>query len=248
MDMVVAPALLSFIINYKRAGLFFFLKKVKLYKITIMLFGCIIIDFDYTLFDAAEFKVAMALAFQRAGAGKQIFWESYAKLRGQGTEYSPEKHIASLRDLSESDKALLNWRLRELIANSGLYLYPDAPEFLKTISALDIPLILLSRGDRNFQQNKISACGIKNYFTEITVVQKTKKGAIKEIAKKFGNNLIFINDNPKEIREAITICAEIKPILKRRKDISANDYAKETVPNFKTLKEIKEYIWSSYGK
>lgn len=210
----------------------------------------IIIDFDHTLFNATAFKAALATSVKRYGVDENIFSQTYAKLRAsdKNSKYSPQRHLAALVKIIKLDKTLAKKSIDEVVSNSQKYLYSDALTFLKKISSLRVPFILLSCGDRDFQQKKISACGIKKYFTKIKIVQKSKNSAIKKLADKYGDNLIFINDNINETREAVNAATNIKPILKRRNDRQTHDYAKETIPNFNTLKEIKNYILFQYGK
>lgn len=210
----------------------------------------IIIDLDHTLFDATTFKATLAESVLKYGVSQDIFFQTYAQIRksSKDSEYSPQRHLAVLAKIIKLDKTLAKKSINEVVSKSRKYLYSDALMFLKKISSLGVPFILLSYGDRDFQQKKILACGIKKYFTEIKIVQKSKNSATRKLAKKYGDNLIFINDNINETREVMNTTTNIQPILKRRNDLPAHDYAKETIPNFNTLKEIRDYILSQYGK
>lgn len=215
-----------------------------------MRFDCIIIDFDHTIFDAASFKDALAAAILKCGVSHNVFWQTYATIRKSDRDsgYSPERHLAALNKVIKLNKTSAKKNVNEVVSNSRKYLYADTLAFLKKISSLGVPLILLSYGDRDFQNKKINACGLKKYFMEIKIVQKSKNAAIKKLARKYGGNLIFVNDNIKETREAVNANANLKPILKRRNDLPTYDYAQEVIPNFNTLKEIKDYIILRYEK
>lgn len=204
----------------------------------------IIIDLDHTLFDATAFKATLAASVLKCGVSRDVFLETYTQIRASDkhSEYSPNKHLAALGKIINLDQTSAKKSIDKVVSHSQKYLYSDALTFLKKISSLGVPFILLSCGDRDFQQKKISACGIKKYFTEIKIVQKSKNAVMKKLAKKYGGNLIFINDNIKETREAIKEIVNIQPILKRRSDLPIHDYTKETIPNFHTLKEIENYI------
>lgn len=210
----------------------------------------IIIDLDHTLFDATAFKATLAESVLKYGVSQDIFFQTYAQIRksSKDSEYSPESHLAALGKIINLDQTSAKKSIDEVVSNSQKYLYSDAFTFLKKISSLGVPFILLSYGDRDFQQKKISACGIKKYFTEIQIVQKSKNAAMKKLAKKYGASLIFINDNIKETREVIKTIVNIQPILKRRGDLPGVIYVKEKIPNFNTLEEIKNYILFQYGK
>lgn len=210
----------------------------------------IIIDLDHTLFDATAFKATLAESVLKYGISQDIFFQTYAQIRklSKDSEYSPGSHLAALGKIINLDQTSAKKSIDEVVSHSQKYLYSDALTFLKKISSLGVPFILLSCGDRDFQQKKISACGIKKYFTEIKIVQKSKNTAIKKLAKKYGDNLIFVNDNINETREVMNTTAKIQPILKHRMDTPRVIYVKEKIPNFNTLEEIKNYILFQYGK
>ncbi len=210
--------------------------------------GCIIMDFDHTIFDATAFKAALAASILKYGINRDIFWQTYRELRERDFEYSPSRHLAVLARTVKLNKTLIKKNIDKVIANSRQYLYPNAVQFLTKIYSLGAPLILLSRGDRDFQNKKITACGIKNFFSEIIIVKKSKNTATKNLAAKYGHGAIFINDNLDETLEALQTAANIKPIIKNRNNVPAPERRKQAIPNFNTLNEIKKYILLKYGK
>jgi len=214
-----------------------------------MLPGCIIVDFDYTLFDASAFKNALAVSLEKLGINKAAFWKTYSDIRelSEKMEYSPARHLNALASITGFDRKKAEENFNKIILNSRRYLYPDAVLFLENFSKL-APLLLLSRGNIDFQKRKVSACGIQKYFTEIELTEKDKNRCLKGLTRKYGDNIFFINDNIKETEDVAREFPNIKPILKRRDDVPNRDYLKEAIPNFNTLKEIKDYILSLYAK
>lgn len=209
----------------------------------------IIIDFDYTLFDASALKNALAAAIEGLGIHHDAFWKTYSEIRAreETAGYSPARHLEALNSVSHFDREKAETKFNEVVMDSRRYLYPDAVPFLEKLSKLS-PLLLLSRGDRGFQQKKISACNIQKYFTKIELTEKEKNCCLKDMLEKYGDSLFFVNDSVKETRDALREFPNIRPVIRRRSDMPEQDYLKESIPNFNTLKEIKEFILMQYAR
>lgn len=215
----------------------------------------IIIDFDHTLFDTDALKRDLAGALGEFGIKSDLFWETYPKaLQFVSGEmgYNTIKHLEILQKSVSFDSSAAKKKLDEVINNSKNYLFPDTLNFLSRMVGLNVPLILLSRGERAFQNAKIRAAGIDRYFREIHLTSEKKVSILPQLIKGDAKHIFFINDHLEETREVMSAFKEIKPVLLRRKDFSPEDYVHVGMLNFETLEEIKDYLTvyhaSTYSK
>ena len=132
----------------------------------------IIIDFDHTLFNAQAFKKDLAKALD------------IKKL------YKNNNYKQQIKKFSQQQQQ----KFLKILKNSKQYLYKDAISFLKSVQKNQI--ILLSKGQPEFQKIKIKNCKLEKYL-KIKTVSKSKINFIKHFKNK--QEIIFINDRGKEI-------------------------------------------------
>lgn len=113
------------------------------------------IDFDRVLFDTESFK--HHLEEQLPG-----FSETYEEAR-ENSLYNPEKHAEILGVEVE--------RIFEEIENAKNFLYSDLEELEK----IGHNVIIVSRGDREFQGMKIQESGVLEYVDGFEVVEDEDK-------------------------------------------------------------------------
>lgn len=205
----------------------------------------IILDFDHTLFDTDALKRDLAGAVEEFDISSDLFWETYPKaLQFYAGEmgYSIDRHLAILQKKASFDPNIAKQKMENVIQGSRAYLFPDTKDFLSRMVGLNVPLILLSRGDRAFQSQKIRATGIDRYFKEIHLTSEKKITVLPSILAPNAKNIFFINDHLEETREVAHACPDIKLILKRRPDLSPEDYVHVGMLNFDTLAEMKDYL------
>lgn len=205
----------------------------------------IIIDFDHTLFDTDALKRDLSRAIGEFGVKSDLFWETYPKaLQFVSGEmgYNTDKHLDILQKFVSFDAATARSKMDKVIGNSKNYLFPDTLNFLSRMVGLNVPLVMLSRGDRAFQNAKIRAAGIERYFREIHLTSEKKVSILPQLIKGDAKHIFFINDHLEETREVMQAFKEIKPVLLRRKDFSPEDYVHVGMLNFETLSEIKDYL------
>ena len=205
----------------------------------------IIIDFDHTLFDTDALKRDLSGAVAEFGVNGDLFWETYPKaLQFVSGEmgYNTEKHLDLLQKSVSFNTAAAKSKMDAVISNSKNYLFPDTLNFLSRMVGLNVPLILLSRGERAFQNAKIRAAGIERYFREIHLTSEKKVSILPQLIKGDAKQIFFINDHLEETREVMQAFKEIKPVLLRKKASSPEDYVHVGMLNFETLGEIKDYL------
>ena len=168
----------------------------------------IILDFDDVLFDnAAGLKQALARIFKKHGVD---FWEIYSKIRTAKGGYSPRKHLALLKkrnkeiDIEEIEKDINKIDFKQ-------FLFPDVLKFLKTFKK-DNSLILLSWGEKKFQERKIYGLGkdFISLFDEIITGPVEKARVVDKIFQSYKSRpIVFVDDKTQELEK----------IKKRFKDI-----------------------------
>jgi len=160
----------------------------------------IILDFDYTLFDAKKFKNYLAKSLQIFGVNKKLWQETYDQIRyrsNKEADYSPKKHLKILAAKTNNQLSDLKTAYDKIINNCAKFLYADSLDFLQKLQAKNLRLILLTFGNPSFQRQKIRASGINKYFKKIFCTNKDKFKVSNQIPN--ADNALFINDNPDEI-------------------------------------------------
>lgn len=149
-------------------------------------------DFDDVLFDRDKFIQAL---IKRFFGEEKKFLETYKKyFKDKGEEYSLKKHLKILGlDCREDEYNLFFRDLSEFV-------YPRAGQVLSWTRNKTEEIILLSRGDAEFQGKKIKGSGLKDFFKKI-VVTKNKLRYLKSRDITEGKDVFFVNDDLGENRE-----------------------------------------------
>ncbi|MBP9748734.1 hypothetical protein KBD18_00870 [Patescibacteria group bacterium] len=206
----------------------------------------VILDFDHTIFDADDFKVAMAASLQPMGVTEGLFWGTYRHARDKSDgdfSYRPEKHVALMAERLPLDQAAAVAALENVVRRSEEFLYQDAKDFLSRLISLGIPVTLLTKGDPTFQKAKIAACRINGMMDEVIATDEKKASLIPDLLKGGTGSIYFVNDHLDETLEVRKIDPlRIIPILKRRSDQAPERYLGLRMLNFRTLSEIRDYL------
>jgi len=202
----------------------------------------IILDFDHTLFNAEEFKQALRdrLALFEISSGQ--FDDSYRAITEKVGYYNYQEHLKTLAQENNLDENDLLLSFQEIIDFTKEFLYPSTTVFLKNLKKFPAnTLYLLTFGQNDFQQAKINASGIKEYFDEVYDIQKSKVEFFK--ANKDFISCILVDDRGKEIDQIKKKYPKVKAIWLKRKD---SRYYKEKcqLKNYqaKNLNEVLNFI------
>lgn len=151
----------------------------------------IYVDFDRTLFDCDRFLDDFYNLITNYNIPRDLFKECQNQSRKHG--FNPYIILNNLEKKISFDKSIYN-DIDKLIINTSSYLYSDAIPFLEYINSLNYKVIILTKGNRDFQSKKIANAHIDKYYDKI-IVTMHHKGFL------FLNYLqsIFIDDNPREI-------------------------------------------------
>ena len=197
----------------------------------------IILDFDRTLFNTDNFLIKIKYIFKKMGIAEKKFTTSYKKIK----PYNLKKH---LKRLNLENKNILN-NFNTLFKNSYRFLYPDAIDFLKFLIKKKKKIILLTYGDKNFQNNKIENSNIKKLFNKIYITSKNhdKENIYKNILAKNKNKKVIIIDDLKEnTKDIVKKIAHIQAIKIDRNSKNNKIFSKKRYYEVKNLDQIKTII------
>jgi len=161
----------------------------------------IIFDFDYTLFNPEKLRQDIAKIFP-----ERNFSDDYQKyFKDKKISFSLNEYRAKLREESGLTENQLDQRMaaaEKLLKNSDKYLFPEALSLLEYYRRQGDRLVLLTFGNKSFQEMKVDNLGIKDLFDEVCFVEDEKKvHSIIESLKDSGEKILIINDNAKESLE-----------------------------------------------
>ena len=156
----------------------------------------IILDFDYTLFNAKELREAIKAVFLRYGVEDEVFQKTYEESRGTRRDWHPMTQLEILKNHHGINKtAQIANAMQKTLAKSYIFLYEDTLPFLKSVAKSN-QLALVTYGEDSFQNAKVDGCKImKKYFDRIIITQNIYKD--KEAADlAAGGRALFVEDNP----------------------------------------------------
>lgn len=207
-----------------------------------------IIDFDDTIFDTQGFHNACIQELSELGITNEHYWENYQKNRldNQGNFiYNHDRHAKSLSELNVAEKDILDC-FKRVSERAKDFLFSDTEDFLESIKALEKQMLLLTWGFPEFQRlKKVEPSGVEQHFDKVIYTSRPKEEEIaKFLENKEAREVWFINDKPEETLRLFLMFPQLKPVLKISPIFSEEVYKKTNLPYFKTLKELKEYIFS----
>ncbi|MDD9954492.1 MAG: HAD family hydrolase [Candidatus Woesearchaeota archaeon] len=198
----------------------------------------LIVDMDNTLCDTFH-----TLSKPQWGKVEEALeakgWGAYAALLKENFGKHGFKHTLEHSDMSEEQiKYALS--VYEKVDVAPLELFADAHDILD----VDIPKILLSRGEPTHQQNKIEHLDLAQYFEKIRIVDTfhTKTDAIKEIIGDSDPKAFLIIGDRIEEEIADGKLLGIPTVLVRRPDwpVAESDVVPDMVVS--SLKSVKEKL------
>ncbi|MBI5230231.1 MAG: hypothetical protein HY981_02975 [Candidatus Magasanikbacteria bacterium] len=205
----------------------------------------IIIDFDDTLFHAYRFKQMLCERAIRFGFSKEEFWSTYKQTRDhrQGMlSYTFARHAEILHAL-HTDFATaqeLENTFKYVLENEN-FVFDDAVAFLNFLKSQRKTLILLSLGDPVFQNNKVVQSGLAHFFDHIEFVDTNKLSVIPDLVDE-RESVYFLNDKVLETKEIFARYPHWFPLVRERADYSPIDYKESSLPCFKNLVDVQNYL------
>ncbi len=204
----------------------------------------VFIDFDDTLFDRSRFtQEYYRLMVGLTGATLDEVREAYhhPEVYSKGF-HGPRKHLQKMAEAHDFDMEEAANQMEKLLEDTSEYVFPEAQNFLASMSG-KFDLILMTVGERSFQESKVKNSGLVNYFSEQIYINPDEYKAIhiKNHLQK-GEQFYLIDDKKAELdalnevfgdKTAADSCILVQggnylPVYDR---LLANDYVEE---NFAT--------------
>ena len=150
------------------------------------------VDFDRTLFDTKSFLDELYEILLEYNIPK----EEFIKKSNEMEEFNPFMILNLLKDKYSFSSSLFV-DIERLIKKSMVFIYYDALVFLRDIKKSNNTLILLTKGDMNFQNNKIDHSGIRNLFDKVIITSEDKGNL------DIDYHGIFIDDKKEELERIL---------------------------------------------
>lgn len=189
------------------------------------------IDFDRTLFDTDMFLKDLHNLLKNNNVDMEVFNKYQDELKENG--FNPFDILKKMENASPFNNDVYK-QLDELIENSNTYVYSDVDGFLEMLKEKKYHIILLTKGNEDYQLAKIKNTDVIKYFDDIIITLKNKG----KLDINYQND-IFIDDNPYEI-ESILKRNPKRMIRIKRANAKYNDINVEgKIEEVENLNEIK---------
>lgn len=181
------------------------------------------IDFDRTIFDCDRFEDDFYNLLENYGISR----DNFIKYQSQYKDFNPDVILDTMSKEIDINKDVYG-AINNFIKKTSDYLFPDTIPFLKYLKNKNYQVIILTKGNYDFQKNKIINSHIDSYYDDI-IITSNHKG---ELDLDY-NNSIFIDDREKEI-ESIKLKNPKRIIAIQRKGI--------IYKNVETVSSLSELI------
>ena len=190
------------------------------------------VDFDRTLFDCDKFLGDLYALINKYKITKDVFKECQSQCKKKG--FNPYIILELVKEKYDFDNQLFS-EIDNLMTKTKDYLYSDTIDFLEYLKKLNYEIIILTKGNDDYQKDKIENAKINNYYNKLIVTMKHKGDMNLDYKES-----IFIDDNPTEILSIM----EKNPykIIRRQRDSSlySSIEIEKDVISFKSLKDIMD--------
>lgn len=180
----------------------------------------LVIDFDYTLFDAKEFEKKLFNSLADLSISADLFQSTYTETVNRHPDrydydiYYQLKLISQARNI---DIELAARKIKICIIGCREYLYSDSVSFLEKIRPIASRLILITHGNEEWQRRKVVGCQLEKYFDQIIFSLKSKVDIFSELFLTGEQEAVFlVNDKPTENTKIKNIFPVIKVIRIKR--------------------------------
>lgn len=204
-----------------------------------------ILDFDYTLCHTKAFEKVLLKSVKKFKVTDKLFFETYKKtveaIPGE-YDYDVKKHAVFLAKATGRDKLEIENALRQTVKKIDRFLFTDSLPSVRWLKKYG-KIIIHTWGNPKWQKTKITNSLIMKYANRCIYTKKEKK-TLKFNFYEPPENLVFINDNPKEIKEMMRLFPKSTHLRVKRPEGKKFDpkWEKLEVKTFKNLNGIKNYI------
>lgn len=190
------------------------------------------LDFDRTLFDSGAFLKDLENVLTSFHLSCDLFYEYSKKNSEKG--FNPYRILKLMAKDLDVNKEIYS-KIDALLSSDKKYLYEDTIPFLEYLQNKNYHVILLTKGNKDYQLMKIKNTNILKYFDDLVITLKHKG----ELNLPYEES-VFIDDNPKEIESILTQNPQMIMRIKRENAIYNNVDVKGDVQIVTSLKEISE--------
>lgn len=188
------------------------------------------IDFDNTLFDTESFYNDLVNLINKEKIKEEdinlIYKEQFNK-----ELFNPIKIINYIIEKRNINKNLIK-EINYFMKDISKYLYEDTIDFLEYLKQNNKEIVLLTYGDFNYQNEKISNCFIKEYFNQIIITSKLKG----ELDLDYQNS-IFIDDSKEQIESLLKKNSKVIRIKRK-----GNKHSIDEISNVLEYASLEEYM------
>lgn len=183
----------------------------------------VVFDLDHTLFNTSSFKKKLFSSLKTYGISSEEVEAAYKKIMNQGGkfkyDYRVEDHVRELRKKHVFSVKKAEHTMFSVLTQAEKFLYPKVKNILAELRRRGFHLILISRGNKFFNHQKISQSGLDKFFHKVHVTNKSKLGLHRNYFKKAKQGWA-VNDNVNELLLIKRQNPHVKYVLKRGSDYS----------------------------
>lgn len=196
------------------------------------------LDFDYTLFDTHAFREGLYEILEQNGFDK-TYLALTPEMKTSGQKLLNIKEL--FRSLSSSRNIPVEnflEPLEELYARCDEFVYDDTVEFLNYLKSKNHKLHVLTWGERKFQEEKLKASKLYDYFDEIIYAEQLKYTLDIDYS-----NGIFIDDSIRDLEGLYNQNAKQVFRIKRKNGKNSDkELSIKEILEFDSLEELQEYL------
>ena len=190
----------------------------------------IYIDFDRTLFDCESYLNDFYTIIKEYKIPKNVFIKYQNQCKRNG--FNPDLILKGIFEEYKFDISIYE-KINDLLNNSKKYLYNDAIGFLKYLKTLNYQVIILTKGNYDYQKEKINNSKINEFYNDLIIAMQHKGNLDIDYKES-----IFIDDNPIEIKSILKRKPK-KVIRIKRKN---SKYFDVKINNIETVLSLNEII------
>ena len=190
----------------------------------------IYIDFDRTLFDCDKFLEDLYALINQYNISKEVFKECQNQCKKKG--FNPYNILNIVKEKQDFNDNLFH-DINRLIGSTSNYLYSDTIPFLEYLKRKNYEIIILTKGNSDYQREKIFNAHIDSYYNKLIVTMR-HKGYLKLDYE----NGIFIDDNPIEIQSIKNNNPKMMIQMQRKNSKYCDIFLNSNINVVETLDEI----------
>ena len=178
-----------------------------------------IFDFDDVLFNnTKQLKEHMYACLEEVGVSRLLAETYYKEVRNK--EFIMKKFISALFAGEKINKISKQELYEKIMVKSKNFINLELVKVVKKIGKQNCYMV--THGNKSHQLDKIERTGLASLFSEIFIVQKSKKQSIEKIcARHIDEEVVFIDDKAKRFEDLDFVkYPNLRTILYTEQDLS----------------------------